>query len=128
MSVELIVAAVMLSIGAVLALIRLEKGPSILDRALALDIITSSLIIGVAIDAAWRRRVDTVPVLAALALVGFLASVSITRFASVEPEDAKRIRTQQEVAAEEEARRRAEEEAARAEAEAALRRDEEAGP
>lgn len=123
----LISAAVMIAIGAVLALIRMERGPSILDRAMALDILTSSLIIGVAVDAAWNHRFDTIPVLAALALVGFVASVSITRFLAVEPEDAGRIKTAEEIAAEEAARILAEEEAARIEAEAARLREEEDG-
>ncbi len=123
----LIAAALMIALGAVLALIRVEKGPSILDRAVALDIMTSTLIIGVALDAAWNHRFDTIPVLAALALVGFVASVSISRFLAVEAEDAGRIKTAEEIAADEAARILAEEEAARIEAEAARLRGEEDG-
>ena len=89
--------AVMLAVGASLAMIRVERGPSILDRAVALDIITKIPMIGVALEAALNRRTDTVPVLAALALVGFVASVTIARFASVEPEDAGRIKTLEEI-------------------------------
>lgn len=96
--------AVMLAVGASLAMIRVERGPSILDRAVALDIITNILMIGVALEAALNRRTDTVPVLAALALVGFVASVTIARFASVEPEDAGRIKTPEEIEAEDAAR------------------------
>lgn len=127
MTLMVIICISMLSVGAFLAMVRMEKGPSILDRAIALDIITSSLIIGVAIEASWSRRVDTLGVLAALSLVGFVASVAIARFAAVEPEDAKRIKTVEEVAAEESARREAEAEDARREAEVAAIRDEEAG-
>jgi multicomponent Na+:H+ antiporter subunit F len=121
-----LVSGVMLAVGAVLAMIRVERGPSVLDRAVALDIITSTLIIGVALEAAVELRTDTVPVLAALALVGFVASVTLARFASVEPEDAGRIKTLEEVRAEDEARREAEEQEAIAEAKMTASRDEEA--
>ncbi|MGH8928865.1 MAG: monovalent cation/H+ antiporter complex subunit F [Acidimicrobiia bacterium] len=107
---------IMLVIGAILAAIRIERGPSMLDRMVALDIVTSTLAIGVALESAWNRRVDTVPILAALALVGFMASVTVARFASVEPEDERRIKSIEEVEAEDAARRQAEDEDAQREA------------
>lgn len=127
MTVVLVACAVMLGVGAVLALIRVERGPSVLDRAVGLDIITNVLIIAVCAEAAANRRSDTVPVLAALALVGFVSSLAIARFAAVEPEDARRIKTAEEIAAEDAARAKLEEEAVIREAEAAARRDEELG-
>ena len=122
-----IACAIMLGAGAIMALIRVEQGPSVLDRMVGLDVITSILIIGVALEAAWARRTLTIPILAALALVGFVGSLSIARFAAVEPEDAGRIQTPEEAQAEAQARAAAVEEAARVEAEIAARRDDEAG-
>lgn len=98
---------------AVLALLRVERGPSMLDRVVALDIITSILVIGVALEAAWDRRLDALPIVAALALVGFISSVTVARYAALEPEEERRIKTEEEVAAED-AERRAVEEAAAA--------------
>lgn len=123
-----ILSAGLLAIGAILALIRVEKGPSALDRIVALDIISNILLIAVALDAAINLRRETVPILAALALVGFISSVAVARFSSVEPEDAGRIKTAEEVAAEDAARRQEEEEAALAEAEVAAIREEEETP
>lgn len=122
-----VVCAIMLGVGAIMALIRVEKGPSVLDRMVGLDVITSILIIGVALEAAWGRRTEAISILAALALVGFVGSLTIARFAAVEPEDAGRIKTAEEVRAEDEARAEAEDEAARLEAEIAASRDDEAG-
>ena len=99
----------MLVAGAVLAMLRVERGPSMLDRMVALDIITNILIIGVALEAAWNRRLDTVPILAALALVGFISSVTVSRYAAVEPEEEGRIRTAEEISAEDAERRAVEE-------------------
>lgn len=115
----------MLIAGVILALVRVERGPSVLDRMVGLDIVTSVLIIAVALEAAWTRRTDTVSILAALALVGFVSSVSIARFASVEPEDAGRIKTAEEVRAEDKASAEREEEEALREAQIAAIRDDE---
>ncbi len=120
-----IISSGMLAVGAILTLIRVEKGPSALDRIVALDIISNILLIAVAIEAAINLRRETVPILAALALVGFISTVSVARFSAVEPEDAGRIKTAEEVAAEDAARRQEEEEAAMAEAEVAAIREEE---
>lgn len=95
------VSGAMLVVGAILAMLRVERGPSMLDRMVALDIITNILVIGVALEAAWNRRLDAVPILAALALVGFISSVTVSRYAAVEPEDEGRIKTVEEIVAEE---------------------------
>lgn len=107
------VCGVLLTAGAVLAVVRAEKGPSILDRTVALDIVVTTMIAAVALYAAVERRADVVPVLVVLSLVGFVGSVTVARFAAVEPEGEGRVRTREEVAAEDEARRAAEDEAER---------------
>ncbi|AEI13539.1 monovalent cation/H+ antiporter complex subunit F [Cellulomonas gilvus] len=101
-------AGVLIALGALFAVIRAEKGPSMLDRTVALDICVTAVIAAVALYAASDRRTDVVPVLVVLSLVGFVGSVTIARFASVEPEGQGRVRTREEIAAEEAARRQAE--------------------
>jgi len=110
MIVVVLLSAVLLTVGAVLALVRAERGPSMLDRAVALDTLTIVIVCAIALEAAWSRRTDTVPILAVLALVGFIGSVTIARFAAVEPEGEGRVLTREEVA-ELEAERRAQEDA-----------------
>lgn len=101
MIVAVWVAAVLVIAGAVLAIVRAERGPSMLDRTVALDIFVTCLVAAFALYAAIERRADVVPILVVLSLVGFVGSVSIARFAAVEPEDARRVRTREEVEAEE---------------------------
>ncbi|GAA3809273.1 monovalent cation/H+ antiporter complex subunit F [Cellulomonas soli] len=108
MTVVALVCAVMLTVGTVLSIARAEKGPSMLDRTIALDIVVTMMIAGVALYAAVHRRADVVPVLVVLSLVGFVGSVTVARFASVEPEGEGRVRTREEIAAEEAERRRVE--------------------
>lgn len=98
MTAVVLVCGVLLTAAAVLALIRAEKGPTMLDRTIALDIVVSTLVAAVALEAAVARRVDTVPILVVLSLVGFLGSVTIARFAAVEPEGEGRVRTREEIA------------------------------
>jgi multicomponent Na+:H+ antiporter subunit F len=81
-----------------------------LDRTIALDIVVTTVIAGVALYAAVFRRADVVPLLVVLSLVGFVGSVTVARFAAVEPEGEGRVRTREEVAAEEAEKRRLEQE------------------
>ncbi|MBX9246529.1 pH regulation protein F [Actinotalea ferrariae] len=99
MNVVILLAGALLGATAILALVRAEKGPSVLDRALALDILTGALVGAIALEAAWSRRIDTVPILVAVALVGFVASVTVARFVAVEAEGEGRILTRDELAA-----------------------------
>ncbi len=114
MTVVLLICAALLTVAGVLALIRAERGPSMLDRTVALDIVVTVVVAAVALYAAAERRTDVVPILVVLSLVGVVGSVTISRFASVEPEGEGRVRSREEIAQEEAERIRAEEEAERA--------------
>lgn len=105
------VCGILVTVGAVLAIVRAEKGPSMLDRTVALDIVVTAMIVAVAVYGAVERRTDVVPVLVVLSLVGFVGSVTIARFAAVEPEGEGRVRTREEIAAAEAERMHAEDEA-----------------
>ncbi len=104
MTVVVLVCAGLLAVAGVLAVVRMERGPSMLDRTIALDVLTTTLVAAVALEAAWSRRTDTVPLLVALSLVGFVGSVTIARFASREPPGEGRVRTREEIMRDEAAR------------------------
>ena len=112
MTVVVVICALLLTAAALMALIRVERGPSALDRTIALDTLTAVMAGAVAVHAAWTGRTDTVPVLVALSLIGFVGSVAIARFAAVEPEGEGRVLTREELA-ELDAERRAAEDAGR---------------
>jgi multicomponent Na+:H+ antiporter subunit F len=101
MTVVVTICGVLLAIAAVLAVVRAERGPSMLDRTIALDVLTGTLVALVGLEAAWHRRTDTIPVLVALSMVGFVGSVTIARFASKEPPGEGRVRTREEIALDE---------------------------
>ncbi len=80
MTVVLTVCVVMLGIAAALLVVRVAAGPTMLDRAVALDALVAVTIGVLVIEAAVNRHTTTLPILVALTLVGFVGSVSIARF------------------------------------------------
>ncbi|RYV50967.1 monovalent cation/H+ antiporter complex subunit F [Pengzhenrongella frigida] len=96
-----IVCTILLTGALVGAVYRAERGPSILDRTIALDVVTTTLVAFVGLEAAYNRRADTIPVLVVLSLVGFVGSVTIARFASREAAGEGKVRTREEIALEE---------------------------
>ncbi|MFG2102349.1 monovalent cation/H+ antiporter complex subunit F [Micromonospora echinaurantiaca] len=69
------------SITALLALVRLYRGPSLLDRVIAADMLLATMIGAVGAEAAVNRNATSLPVLVVLSLLGFIGSVSLVRFA-----------------------------------------------
>lgn len=109
-----IAGAAMLGVAALLLLIRIERGPSMLDRVVASDVLVSVTIGALALISAVSGRVDLVPTMLVLALVGFAGSVAVARFSSVEPPSERRILSARQVrAAEAQAREHLEREQAR---------------
>ncbi|MFG2107968.1 monovalent cation/H+ antiporter complex subunit F [Micromonospora chersina] len=72
---------VLLSVTALLALARIYRGPSLLDRVVAADLLLATMLGAVGAEAAVNRHATTLPVLAVLSLLGFVGSVSLVRFA-----------------------------------------------
>ena len=62
------------------ALYRLLVGPTLADRVIALDVALVSLMVAIAIDAANRGDTTWLNLLVVIAIIGFTATVAITRF------------------------------------------------
>ena len=69
-----------LTTAAVLLVIRIALGPTMMDRVVALDVLVSATICGLGVEAALNRHATTLPILVVLSLVGFVGSVSMARF------------------------------------------------
>ncbi|GAA2180801.1 hypothetical protein GCM10009785_13160 [Brooklawnia cerclae] len=82
-----------------LVLVRLERGPSNLDRAVGLDVMTSAAVGIVVVVMALTGRVDLLPLLVVFAAVGFLGSTVIARFSQAEAIGEGRMLSREEVAA-----------------------------
>jgi multicomponent Na+:H+ antiporter subunit F len=88
-------AAAVLAVAAVLVLVRMTLGPTMLDRALAFDVLVAMTICAVAVDAALRRTAENLPLVLVATLLGFVGSVAFARFTpgsdDVEDEEAEAL-------------------------------------
>lgn len=80
MNVLLIVIFVVFAVAAVLTLWQIVRGPSILDRAVASDVLLTEVMIVLGAEMAINQHTRTLPVLLIIAAVGVFGSVSIARF------------------------------------------------
>jgi multicomponent Na+:H+ antiporter subunit F len=81
MDLLFVVILAMMGVAAALTLYRLMRGPSTLDRIVALDVFVVLSVIGAAVYVAYYRDGSNIPLLAAVALVGFVGSVAAARLA-----------------------------------------------
>jgi len=80
MNVVLVLVAGMLSVAAALVVVRLLRGPSVLDRVVATDTLLAIAVCGLAALAAFTGDSTAVPVLVVVSLLGFVGSASVARF------------------------------------------------
>ena len=80
MQLVLTVTAVVLSLAGAGAIIRIGRGPSLLDRVLAADVLLAIFGAALCIDMAVNRHLNNLMLLVALSIVGFIGSVTVARF------------------------------------------------
>jgi multicomponent Na+:H+ antiporter subunit F len=76
-----VVVLVLLAAAGVLTLVRLLRGPDTLDRIAALDVFVILIVAAAAVYVAIHRDGSNIPLLAAVALLGFVGSATATRLA-----------------------------------------------
>jgi len=81
--VLLTVAVALILLAGALLLARIWRGPSMLDRAISVDVIAALIIAGLGAKSAFARDPFYFPVMLVLAFLGFTGSVGIARFIAV---------------------------------------------
>ncbi|WP_069169298.1 monovalent cation/H+ antiporter complex subunit F [Streptomyces griseus] len=81
--VLLTAAVVIILVAGGLLLVRIARGPSMLDRAIALDVCAALIIAGLGTKSAFARDSFYFPIMLVLAFLGFTGSVGIARFIAV---------------------------------------------
>lgn len=76
----LLVIMVIFGIAAILALIRIVRGPSILDRAVASDVLLTEVMCVLGAEMVINHHTRTLPVLLIIAAIGVFGSISVARF------------------------------------------------
>ena len=69
-----------LSLTAVFALIRVVRGPTILDRMIASDVLLTTLIMAVGFDMYLRKHTDMIALMIVIAATSVLATITVARF------------------------------------------------
>ncbi|WP_108249917.1 monovalent cation/H+ antiporter complex subunit F [Planctomonas deserti] len=75
-----VVVGVIFFAAVVLAVFRIVRGPSILDRMIATDMLVATLICALAAEMVQHEHTRTLPVLLVLAMTAFLATVGVARY------------------------------------------------
>lgn len=76
------IGGVMLALASIACLWRVFKGPSILDRVLALDVILLIISSALCLDMAINRHTDYLLFVVVACTLGFIGSVTVSRFVS----------------------------------------------
>jgi multicomponent Na+:H+ antiporter subunit F len=79
MTVVFIVVLALLCVAGALTVVRLLRGPGTLDRIVALDVFVVLIVAAAAVYIAIYRDGSNIPLLAAVALLGFVGSATATR-------------------------------------------------
>ncbi|WP_288968858.1 monovalent cation/H+ antiporter complex subunit F [uncultured Microbacterium sp.] len=80
MNILLLLIMVVFGLAAVLALIRIVRGPSILDRAVASDVLLTEVMCVIGAEMAINGHARNIPVLLIIAAVGVFGSIAVARF------------------------------------------------
>lgn len=83
-----IIVAVVLSLAGAGTIYRIAKGPSLLDRVIAADVLLAIFGAALATEMAVNKHVDNLALLVVLTVIGFIGSVTVARFVGHKKEDA----------------------------------------
>lgn len=80
MNILLLVIMVVFGLAAILAVIRIVRGPSILDRAVASDVLLTEVMCVIGAEMAINGHTRNIPVLLIIAAIGVFGSIAVARF------------------------------------------------
>ena len=87
MGVVVIIVTVLLSLASAGTIYRIAKGPSLLDRVIAADVLLAIFGAALATEMAMNRHIDNLALLVVLTVIGFIGSVTVARFVAHRIED-----------------------------------------
>ncbi|MGM7670758.1 monovalent cation/H+ antiporter complex subunit F [Microbacterium sp. A93] len=80
MSILMTLIVVVFGLAAILAVFRIIRGPSILDRAVASDVLLTEVMCVLGAEMAINGHTRNIPVLLIIAAVGVFGSISVARY------------------------------------------------
>lgn len=85
--IAVVIVAILLSSAAAITIYRIARGPSLLDRVIAADVLLAIVAAALATEIVLHQRTDNLPLLAVLSVIGFIGSVTVARFVAHKKED-----------------------------------------
>jgi multicomponent Na+:H+ antiporter subunit F len=80
MNIVLTAIMVVFGLAAILAVVRIVRGPSILDRAVASDVLLTEVMCVLGAEMAINGHTRSIPVLLIIAAIGVFGSIAVARF------------------------------------------------
>lgn len=77
-----VLASALFAVAAGAALYRIVRGPTILDRMIASDVLVTTIILVLGAEMAARGHTNSIPIMLALAAVAIFATVAVARYVS----------------------------------------------
>lgn len=77
----------LLAVAAAASVFRIVRGPAILDRMIASDMLVTTVIIVLGVEMVYHEHTRSIPIMMVLALVGVFASMSVARYVSKQSAD-----------------------------------------
>ncbi len=87
MNIVVLVVAALLTLAAAGTIYRIAKGPSLLDRVIAADVLLAIFGASLATEMAVNGHLDNLALLVVLSVIGFIGSVTVARFVAHKKED-----------------------------------------
>ena len=82
MNVVLVLVGVLLTAAALMALYRIVRGPSLLDRMIASDMLLTTIILVVGTEMVYNQHTRNIPMMLVLAAIAIFATVAVARYVS----------------------------------------------
>lgn len=79
-TVLIVVIGIVFAVAALLAIVRMIIGPSILDRAVASDVLLSEALCIMGAEAVINQHTYTLPIMLVIAATGVLGTIAVSRF------------------------------------------------
>lgn len=76
----IVAAGIGLTVTALAAIVRIVRGPTILDRMIASDVLLTTLMLAVGADMVVRGHTDSIPLMTVIAATATFATIVVARF------------------------------------------------
>ncbi|GAA4772880.1 MULTISPECIES: monovalent cation/H+ antiporter complex subunit F [Microbacterium] len=87
MNILVIAIIAVFAVAAALTIIRMVTGPSILDRAVASDVLLTMVLCALGAEAVVNHHTRTLPIMLIIAAVGVFGSIAVARFVARKEQD-----------------------------------------